>query len=42
LSDLIRASPIVGGGAGAEGGDFNEFGVDPNVDPELALVCPDG
>ena len=50
LSDTIVASPILagegggaaanGGGAdgGAGGGNDYEFGVDPNVDPELALV----
>lgn len=37
LSDLIRSSPIVGGGAGGMDSEY-EFGVDPNVDPELALV----
>jgi 26S proteasome regulatory subunit N10 len=31
------ANGVPGGDAGAGGGDF-EFGVDPNVDPELALV----
>ncbi len=32
-----------GGGeeaGGGGGGDHNEFGVDPNLDPELALVRP--
>lgn len=50
LSDSIVASPILageggsaaagggGGGAGGEGGDNFEFGIDPSVDPELALA----
>jgi len=50
LSDSIVASPILageggsaaagggGGGAGGEGGDGFEFGIDPSVDPELALA----
>ena len=41
LSDALISSPVVVGedGAGAVdlGGGF-EFGVDPNADPELALV----
>ncbi|KAJ1755543.1 proteasome regulatory particle base subunit rpn10 [Coemansia sp. RSA 2523] len=37
LSEQIRASAIVGGTTGGEGGDF-EFGVDPDMDPELALA----
>ncbi len=34
LSDALRASPIASGESSA---DF-EFGVDPNMDPELALA----
>lgn len=42
LSDTLAGSPIVGGEPSAEGGeggtnDF-EFGVDPSMDPELALA----
>lgn len=44
LSDVLLSSPIVAGEDGApagflpsSGGGF-EFGVDPNLDPELALV----
>jgi len=48
LSDILVTSPIItgdgggmpitsGGGAGSSGGDFN-YGVDPNMDPELALA----
>ena len=45
LSDILLTSPIVqgdaavaaaAGGGGGEGGDFPEFGVDPNMDPEMA------
>jgi 26S proteasome regulatory subunit N10 len=42
LSDFIFSSPIISGedgpppGLGASSG--YEFGVDPNLDPELALV----
>lgn len=49
LSDSIVASAILagegggapangGGAGGAEGGDNFEFGIDPSVDPELALA----
>jgi len=46
LSDVLIGSPIFqgeggefgGGGGGAEGGLPHEFGVDPNMDPELALA----
>jgi 26S proteasome regulatory subunit N10 len=49
LSDSIVASPILagegggapsngGGAGGADGGDGFEFGIDPSVDPELALA----
>lgn len=47
LSDLLLSSPILqgddggagySGGAGAGGGNSFEFGVDPNLDPELALA----
>jgi len=48
LSDILVTSPIItgdgggmpttsGGGAGSSTGDFN-YGVDPNMDPELALA----
>jgi 26S proteasome regulatory subunit N10 len=48
LTEAVRASPLSGrapaaagaegGGGGGEGGeDF--FGIDPNEDPELAMVC---
>jgi hypothetical protein len=50
LSDILISSPIISeeGGAGAAfaaagggaGGAASEFGfVDPNLDPELAMVC---
>lgn len=43
LSEALISSPIIQGedgqgGAGLSGAGF-EFGVDPNEDPELALVC---
>lgn len=48
LSDMLLSTSILSGEEGAAaanfgsggggGGDF-EFGVDPNLDPELALVC---
>ena len=40
LSDALVTSPIVvgEGGAGPPPAGY-EFGVDPNEDPELALVC---
>jgi 26S proteasome regulatory subunit N10 len=46
LSDMLISTPIIAGedggaagnfGAGGSGGDF-EFGIDPSLDPELALV----
>lgn len=44
LSDMLISTPIVAGEDGASGnfgassgGDF-EFGIDPSLDPELALV----
>ncbi|KAI9496486.1 hypothetical protein BDB00DRAFT_945093 [Zychaea mexicana] len=43
LSDMLISTPIIAGeegapsGFGGGGGDF-EFGVDPNLDPELALA----
>jgi hypothetical protein len=39
LSDALISSPVIVGedGAGAMPGGF-EFGIDPNEDPELALV----
>lgn len=39
LSDALISSPVIVGedGAGAVPGGY-EFGVDPNEDPELALV----
>lgn len=49
LSDLLISSAIISedGGAGAAfaaagggaGGGASEFGFDPNMDPELAMVC---
>lgn len=45
LSDILISSPIIAGEDGvpagftAGGGSNFEFGVDPNLDPELALVC---
>ena len=43
LSDALVSSPIIVGedGTGAVPGGISgfEFGVDPNDDPELALVC---
>jgi len=49
LSDQLISTPILlgegaqpsgsmGGGMGGGGGDFDEFGFDPSVDPELALA----
>ena len=41
LSDALMSSPIVVGEDGAGAMDYGagfEFGVDPNADPELALV----
>jgi len=43
LSDLLLSSPIVtgssgGGDAGGAPGGQHEFGVDPNLDPELAMA----
>lgn len=45
LSDMLMSTPIIAGedgapgnfSSGGAGGDF-EFGIDPNLDPELALV----
>eukprot|EP01121_Diplochlamys_sp_Union-15-3_P001749 TRINITY_DN11522_c0_g1_i1.p1 TRINITY_DN11522_c0_g1~~TRINITY_DN11522_c0_g1_i1.p1 ORF type:complete len:376 (+),score=106.68 TRINITY_DN11522_c0_g1_i1:97-1224(+) len=39
VTDMLISSPIINsdGGTGTGGGGF-EFGVDPNVDPELAMV----
>lgn len=43
LSDALISSPIIQGedgmGGTGMGGSAYEFGVDPNEDPELALVC---
>lgn len=43
LSDALISSPILQGedgmGGTGMGGSAYEFGVDPNEDPELALVC---
>lgn len=42
---MLLSTPIIageegmGGGFGTGGGGDFEFGVDPNLDPELALVC---
>lgn len=43
LSDALISSPVIVGedGAGAVPGGY-EFGVDPNEDPELALVLFNG
>lgn len=40
LTDSIVQSPIVSGGdgGGGGGGNLNEFGVDPELDPELAMA----
>merc|ERR1719263_1897394 len=38
LSDVIQQSPIMGGGDSGGGGNLNEFGVDPELDPELAMA----
>jgi len=41
LSDILISSPIIseeGGAPGMGGGDFGGFGVDANMDPELALA----
>jgi 26S proteasome regulatory subunit N10 len=38
LSDVLISSPIFAGDGGSSGGNNFEFGVDPNLDPELALA----
>ncbi len=45
LSQMISSTPIIredggadAGGQPGAGGGFDEFGIDPNVDPELAMV----
>lgn len=42
LSDLLLSSPIVSGSSGGDGpggaGNLDEFGVDPNFDPELHMA----
>lgn len=39
LSDIISQSPVIGGGGdGGGGGNLNEFGVDPELDPDLAMA----
>jgi 26S proteasome regulatory subunit N10 len=38
LSDILISSPIVSGGESSSGGGGFEFGVDPSLDPELALA----
>jgi len=40
LSDVLAQSPIIAGGGGDSGGggNLNEFGVDPELDPELAMA----
>ena len=42
LSDVLISSPLLGEGADGAGGFSSgggfEFGVDPSLDPELALV----
>merc|ERR1712159_779849 len=40
LSDVLAQSPILAGdgGSGGGGGNLNEFGVDPELDPELAMA----
>lgn len=37
LSDVIQQSPILSGGDSG-GGNLNEFGVDPELDPDLAMA----
>ena len=40
LSDILQQSPIISGGGdgGGGGGNLNEFGVDPELDPDLAMA----
>lgn len=39
IADLDGPGPSgAAGGAGGAGGDFGEYGVDPSIDPELAMV----
>ena len=38
LSDILISSPIISGGESSSGGGGFEFGVDPSLDPELALA----
>lgn len=38
LSDALISSPIIVEDGAVPGAGF-EFGIDPNEDPELALVC---
>lgn len=45
LSEMLYSTPVIAGEDGAPagfpggGGGGFEFGVDPSIDPELALVC---
>jgi len=38
LSDILSQSPILSGGDGGGGSNLNEFGVDPELDPDLAMA----
>lgn len=39
LSDIVQQSPVMSSGdGGGGGGNLNEYGVDPEVDPELAMA----
>ena len=41
VSDELGGLPGAAGASGSGGASQFEFGVDPSLDPELALVCPD-